>query len=97
MAMREGLKICMRQGIKPRKVAQAKYYYLPFLLLIPATKWLYNQRMLEGHVRHSPAEMRDMYVNLLSVGREYGIKMYVYESYRKYVLDYFSNLDRRNT
>jgi hypothetical protein len=48
------------------------------------------REMLEGHVRHSPAEMRDMYVNLLAVRREYGIKMYVYEGYRKYVLDYLS-------
>ncbi len=95
LAMKEGWKICMKQGINPRKVAPTKHFYLPFFLLIPFTRWLYNQRgmreMFEGHVQHSPKEMEDMYFTLLVQGKKYGIKMPVYEGYQEYVSDYFRN------
>jgi len=94
LAMREGWEICTRQGIHPRKVTPTRYYYLPFFLLIPLTGWLYRQRgvreMFEGHVRHSPSEMKDMYFTLLVKGKQYGIKMPVYESYLPYIEATFS-------
>lgn len=94
LAMREGWQICARQGIHPRKVAPTKYYYLPFFLLIPVTKWLYRQKgmreMFEGHVRHSPDEMKDMYFTLLAQGKRYEVPMPVYQEYEKYVEAYFS-------
>jgi ketopantoate reductase len=100
LAMREGWKICTEQGINPKKVAPTKYYYLPFFLLVPFTRWLYNKKgmreMLEGHVKHSPEEMKDMYFTLLAQGRRYGITMPVYEGYQKYVLDYFGKIDKNN-
>lgn len=96
LAMREGWEICTRQGIRPRKVAPTKYYYLPFFLLIPVTKWLYRQKgmreMFEGHVRHSPDEMKDMYYTLLEQGKKYEIPMPVYQDYQKYVEAYFSQV-----
>ncbi|PKN88952.1 MAG: ketopantoate reductase family protein [Deltaproteobacteria bacterium HGW-Deltaproteobacteria-1] len=96
LAMREGWEICMKQGINPRKVAPTKYYYLPFFLLIPFTRWLYNKRgmreMFEGHVQHSPEEMKDMYFTLLAQGKRHGIKMPVYEGYLEYVSDYFKKI-----
>lgn len=96
LAMREGWKICTEQGIDPRKVAPTKYYYLPFFLLIPLSRWVYNRKgmreMLEGHVKHARDEMRDMYFTLLSMGKKYGIKMPVYEGYREHVLDYFGKM-----
>jgi 2-dehydropantoate 2-reductase len=96
LAMREGWEICVRQGINPRKVAPTKYYYLPLSLLVPATKWLYDQKgireMFDGHVQHSPGEMKDMYFTLLALGKKYGVEMPVYESYQKYVEDYFARL-----
>lgn len=96
LAMREGWKICMKQGINPRKIAPTKYYYLPFFFLIPFTRWLYNKRgmreMFEGHVRHSPEEMKDMYFTLLAQGKKHGIKMPVYEGYLEYVSDYFKKI-----
>lgn len=96
LAMREGWEICVRQGINPRKVAPTKYYYLPFFLLIPVTKWLYKQRgmreMFEGHIQHSPIEMKDMYFTLLARGKKYGVEMPVYKGYQQHLEDYFSKL-----
>jgi ketopantoate reductase len=97
LAMREGWEICVRQGIDPRKVAPTKYYYLPFFLLVPFTRWLYNKKgmreMFEGHVKHSPEEMRDMYDTVLAQGKKYGITMPVYEGYQKYVSEYFRKME----
>jgi 2-dehydropantoate 2-reductase len=96
LAMREGWEICVGQGINPRKVAPTKYYYLPFFLLVPVTKWLYSQKgmreMIEGHIQHSPVEMNDMYFTLLAQGKKYGIKMPVYESYQVHIMDYFRDI-----
>jgi ketopantoate reductase len=101
LAMREGWKICVKQGINPRKVAPTSYYYLPFFLLVPFTRWLYNKKgmreMFEGHVKHSPAEMKDMYFTLLAQGKKYGIKMPVYEGYQQYVSDYFRKIDEHSS
>ena len=88
--------LLMVKGINPRKVAPTKYYYLPFFLLIPVTKWLYSQKgmreMFEGHIQHSPVEMKDMYFTLLARGKKYGVDMPIYEGYQKYLEDYFSKL-----
>lgn len=96
LAMREGWEICIRQGIDPRAVAPTKYYYLPFFLLVPVTKWLYAQKgmreMFVGHMQHSPGEMKDMYFTLLAEGKKYGVAMPVYAGYQKHVEDYFSKL-----
>jgi 2-dehydropantoate 2-reductase len=96
LAMRECWKICVKQGIDPRKVTPTRYYYLPFFLLIPFTKWIYQQKgmqeMFEGHVQHSPAEMQDMYFTLLAQGKKYGIDMPVYENYQNHVLDYLKKI-----
>ncbi|MFH1853591.1 MAG: 2-dehydropantoate 2-reductase N-terminal domain-containing protein [Candidatus Neomarinimicrobiota bacterium] len=93
LAMREGWEICIKQGINPRRVAPTKYYYLPFFLLVPFTRWLYNKKgmreMLEGHVKHSPDEMKDMYFTVLSLARQYDIAMPVYEGYQKHVEECF--------
>lgn len=93
LAMREGWEICARQGFNPRKVAPTRYYYLPFFLLIPLTKWLYRQKgmreMFEGHIRHSPDEMKDMYFTLLAQAKKYKVPMPVYQDYQQYVETYF--------
>jgi 2-dehydropantoate 2-reductase len=96
LAMRECWEICVKQGINPRKVSPNKYYYLPFFLLIPVTKWVYTQKgvreMFEGHMQHSPGEMKDMYFTLLAQGKKYGIRMPFYEGYQKHIENYLSKL-----
>lgn len=97
LAMREGWKICVQQGIDPKKVAPTKYYYLPFFILAPFTQWIYRQRgmqeMFEGHVQHSPDEMKDMYFSLLALGKKYEVDMPIYEGYLPYVKKYFNLLE----
>ena len=89
LAMREGWEICIKQGINPKKVTPTKYYYLPFFILVPFTQWIYKQKgmreMFEGHVQHSPDEMKDMYFNLLQIGKKYGVNMPVYSGFLPYV------------
>lgn len=93
-AMRESWKICINQGINPKKVAPTKYYYLPFFILVPFTQWIYKQKgmreMFEGHVHHSPDEMKDMYYTLLDLGKKYKVDMPVYSGYLPYVEKYFN-------
>ncbi|GAI73383.1 unnamed protein product, partial [marine sediment metagenome] len=93
---KEGWEICRVQGIDPKQVAPTKYYYLPFFILVPFTRWLYNKKgmreMFAGHVKHSPEEMKDMYFTLLALGKQIGIRMPVYEGYQNYVLDYFRKM-----
>jgi 2-dehydropantoate 2-reductase len=95
LAMRECWEICVKQGINPRKVSPTKYYYLPFGILIPFTQWIYRQQgmqeMFEGHVQHSPEDMKDMYYTLLAQGKKYDIEMKTYESYKPFVENYFKN------
>lgn len=96
LAMREGWQICIKQGINPKKVVPTKYYYLPFFILIPFTQWIYRQsgmkEMFEGHVQHSPNEMKDMYFSLLELGKKYEVDMPVYNGYLPYVEGYFNSL-----
>ena len=48
--------------------------------------------MLEGHIQHSPKEMKDMYFTLLARGKKSGVEMPVYERFQKYLEVYFSKL-----
>jgi 2-dehydropantoate 2-reductase len=98
LAMREGWEICEKQGINPKKVAPTKYYYLPFFFLIPLTQWIYRQKgmkeMFEGHVHHSPEEMKDMYFYLLELGKQYDVDIRVYKAYQPYIEEYFNRLEK---
>jgi len=97
LAMREAWQICIRQGINPKKVTPTKFYYLPFFVLIPFTQWIYRQRgmqeMFEGHVQHSPDEMKDMYFSLLALGKQLKVEMPTYAGYLPYVKEYFQLQD----
>lgn len=95
LAMKEGFEICKIRGADPRKVYPVKLFYLPLFLLIPYTKYFYNKpgmkEMFEGHVLHSPEEMKAMYYELLQAGVYYGIRMPYYEGLKKSIDDYYGN------
>jgi ketopantoate reductase len=98
LAMREGWKICEKQGINPHSVAPTCYYYLPLWLMVPFTQIMYRdegmRRMFEGHIRHSPEEMNTMYYDVLKLGNSMGIDMRHYAGFKPYVDDYFANLNK---
>ncbi len=94
LAMREGWEVCVRQGINPRRVAPTCYFYLPLFLLVPFTRHMYDdegmRRMFQGHVDHSPDEMRAMYYDVLALGDEHGLGMPHYRGFKPFIERYFS-------
>jgi hypothetical protein len=94
LAMREGWKICRQQGINPRGVSPTRFYYLPLRLMVPLIGFMYRdtgmRRMFEGHVGHSPGEMRTMYYDVLEMGEACGIDMPYYRGFKRCVDGYFS-------
>jgi 2-dehydropantoate 2-reductase len=89
LAMREGFEVCRARGINPKSVSPTKLFYLPLLALIPYTKYFYNtdgmQEMFEGHVMHSPDEMKAMYYDILECGERYSVDMPYYKGFKKYI------------
>jgi len=98
LAMREGFEICKSQGINPKKVSPAKLFYLPLFLLIPYTRKSYNsesmKRMFEGHIQHSPDEMKVMYYDVLKAGEQYGIDMPYFKGFKKHVDNYLKHIQK---
>ena len=45
--------------------------------------------MFEGHVQHSPEEMKDMYFTLVAMGKKLKVEMPTYSDYLPYVEKYF--------
>ena len=96
IAMREGWEICRAQGIDPRSVSPTRYYYLPLWILVPLTRKMYDgegmRRMFEGHVRHSPEEIRTMYDDVARLGDRYGLSMPTYRGFAPFVSKYCASL-----
>ncbi|PKL40432.1 MAG: ketopantoate reductase family protein [Spirochaetae bacterium HGW-Spirochaetae-1] len=96
LAMREGFEICKKMGINPGTVSPSCLFYLPLFLLVPYTMHAYNtegmRKMFEGHVAHSPEEMRVIYHDILEAGKREGIDMPVYRGFSKYVNEYLASL-----
>jgi ketopantoate reductase len=79
LSMREGFRICKKMGINPLTIYPVNLFYLPFLILVPFTRRLYRdegmQLLVDGHISHSPEEMRVIYSDVIEVGRDYGVAM----------------------
>ena len=99
LAMREGFEVCRARGVDPARIWPTSFYYLPLFLLVPFSRMLYRmpvmQRMFEGHVLHSPAEMHAMYYEVLQSGKQHHISMPVYESYQPAVEQFYEAAMRR--
>lgn len=95
IAMREGWEICRAQGINPRSVSPTRYFYLPLWMLVPLTRKMYDdkgmRRMFEGHVRHSPEEIRFMYDDITRLGDHYGLAMPTYRAFAPFVSTYYAS------
>lgn len=76
-AIREGLTICKRMGINPKTEKANRLYHLPLFISVPIAKKIYSndalQLMFDGHINHSPAEIRQMIDDIIESGVKYGV------------------------
>lgn len=76
-AIREGLAICKRMGINPKTEKANRLYLLPLFISVPIAKKIYSndalQLMFDGHINHSPAEIRQMIDDIIDSGVKYAV------------------------
>ena len=76
-AIREGLAICERMGINPKTEKANRLYLLPLFISVPIAKKIYSndalQLMFDGHINHSPAEIRQMIDDIIDSGENYAV------------------------
>lgn len=77
MAIREGLTICKRMGVNPKAEKANRLYILPLFISVPIAKKIYSndalQLMFDGHIHHSPAEIRQMVDDIINSGVRWGV------------------------
>ena len=77
MAIREGLTICKRMGVNPKAEKANRLYLLPLFISVPIAKKVYSndalQLMFDGHIHHSPAEIRQMVDDIINSGVRWGV------------------------
>ena len=76
-AIREGFAICLKRGYDAKAEKANKLYQLPLLIGVPIAKKIYGnealQLMFDGHINHSPKEVRQMVEDMIASGIKYGI------------------------
>ena len=76
-AIREGFAICLKRGYDAKTEKANKLYQLPLFISVPIAKKIYSnealQLMFDGHVNHSPEEVRQMIEDMITFGIKYGI------------------------
>lgn len=76
-AIREGFSICLKRGYDAKMEKANKLYQLPLFISVPIAKKIYSnealQLMFDGHVNHSPEEVRQMIEDMIAYGINYGI------------------------
>ena len=87
MSIREGLEVCRKRGVDPKKVKATAFYTFPFFISIPIAKKIFSKEVLslmfEGHVEHAPDEMKKMLQDILEKGEQYGVNMPVLKGYKE--------------
>lgn len=75
-AIREGFSICLKRGYNAKKEKANKLYQLPLFISVPIARKIYSnealQLMFDGHVNHSPKEVRRMIEDMITCGVKYG-------------------------
>jgi 2-dehydropantoate 2-reductase len=89
LAVREGFNVCKYRGINIGEVHPQRLYYLPLVFLVPLFKKIFSsegaQLVINGHMSHSPDEMKAMFYDVLTTGQKYGMKMPHLSALKKYV------------
>ncbi len=89
MAIREGLRVCEKKGVRPSGIFPFVLFYLPAFFVVPFLKRAYRQEMqqaMDGHIKHGFDEMKKQYYDLFHEARRLKIDMPHYNSYEKYIL-----------
>lgn len=77
LAIREGFAICLKRGYDAKSEKANKLYRLPLFISVPIAKKIYSnealQLMFDGHVNHSPEEVRQMIEDMIAYGIKYDI------------------------
>lgn len=91
--IREGFKVCSLLKINVRKIYPQAFYYLPMWIMVPTLLKMFSskesQLMIQGHISHSPDEMKEMFYDVYSTGKNLHLPMTCYGQIQKYV-DNFS-------
>lgn len=78
LAIREGFAICRKRGYDPKKEKANRLYRLPLFFSVPVARKVYSnealQLMFDGHIGHSPEEVRQMVKDMIRSGVEYGVE-----------------------
>ena len=87
-AIRDSFKVCRAKGINPRKVPPHGLFYFPKFILVPILKKVFSKPdmiiIFDGHLENSPAEIKQMYFDVLNYGIKNNVKMPHYRSFEKY-------------
>lgn len=74
-AIREGFAICSKRGYNAKAEKANRLYRLPLFICIPIAKKIYRnealQLMFDGHVNHSPEEVKQMIDDMIVYGLRY--------------------------
>jgi len=77
-AIREGFDICSKGGIDPKQEKVNQLYYFPSFICIPIMKKIFSSEdmasMFDGYLQHAGMEIRYMLGNVISSGKEEGLK-----------------------
>jgi len=78
-SIREGFNVCKKRGFNPKAEKANRLYHLPLFISVLIAKRVYSNELLclmfEGHVKHSPDEMRKMLEDLISSGERYNVSI----------------------
>ena len=87
VAIRETREVCRRRGIKPRP--SVPLIGMPLALYAPLLSWILGQepfqRLVDGYRAITPREMRQIYYDVLTTGRELGADLSHYAEFRPHV------------
>lgn len=76
-AIREGFAICLKRGYDAKAEKANKLYLLPLFISVPIARKIYSNEalrlMFDGHVSHSPSEVRQMIEDMIAAGVKYNI------------------------
>ncbi len=87
--IREGFKVCSALKIQVWRIYPQVLYYSPLWCLLPVLLKMYRsketQLMIQGHITHSPDEMKEMFYDVFETGKKLGLPMSFYKQMQKYI------------